>query len=366
VPRDPTDLAAALHERAVACRAAARPAEARRLLLRALALFERHDGPRHPDVANVLLELAGVAQDEGAYAEGLARARRALAILRPLRGSVDLDRLRAQAYARLGSLHVARGEYGRAGPVCRRALAIARAKLSPDDLASALNDLAIVCKYTSRFAEAGRLYRQALAITVREHGPRALDVAAIFHNLGGLEHSRGRYGRAEPHARKSVAIRTRLLGKGHPTVAADIAALAAILHGLGMRPGDPKAASRHRREAERLYRRAIAVFSRALGKRHFEVGFNLGQLAALCQVTGRLGEASRLYRRAIAIQREVLGSRHPQLALTLTNFAELRRTQGRTKDARAAYARAIAIYGASLGKRHPDTVACIARRADLS
>ena len=358
-------MAAALHERAVVCRAGGRPAEARRLLLRALALFERHDGPRHPDVANVLLELAGVAQDEGAYAEGLARARRAMAILGPLRGTVDFDRLRAQGFARLGSLHVARGEYGRARPACHKALSIARTKLSPEDVASALNDLAIVCKYTSRFAEAGRLYRQALAITVRAHGPRTVDVASILHNLGGLEHSRGRYGRAEPHARKSVAIRERLLGPDHPTVAADIAALAAILHGLGMRPGDRRAASRHRREAERLYRRAIAAFSRALGKRHYEVGFNLGQLAALCQVAGRLGEASRLYDRAIAIQREVLGAQHPQLALTLTNFAELRRAQGRTKDASAVYARAIAMYRASLGKAHPDTVACIARRAEL-
>ncbi len=108
-------------------------------------------------------------------------------------------------------------------------------------------------------------------------------------------------------------------------MAADVAGLAAILHGLGARARDPKTARRYRREAETLYKRAIETFARTLGKGHFEVGFNLGQLAALLHTAGRHAEASRLYARAIAIQIRVLGTRHPQLALTLANVAELRR-----------------------------------------
>lgn len=365
MPSTPTDTAATLHEQGVLLREAGEPARARRLLRRALALFERHDGKRHPDVANVLLALAAVDNDEGAYAEGLARARRAMSILARLRGSVDFDRLRAQAHGLLGTLHLARGEYGRAGGCCKRALAIATSRLSPDEQASAMNGLAIVYKYTLRFAEAGRLYRQALAITLRVCGPRDPGVASILHNLGGLEHSRGRYARAEPYARKSVAIRQAALGPEHPAVAADIAALAAIIHGLGTRARDPVIARRHRREAEKLYLRAIAIFGRSLGKRHFEVGFNLGQLAALYQTSGRSGEASRLYGRAIAIQEDALGPDHPQLAMTLGNLGALRRAQGRTREAAATYDRAIAIYSRALGKGHPDTIACVERRAEL-
>lgn len=128
---------------------------------------------------------------------------------------------------------------------------------------------------------------------------------------------------------------------------------------------NPRAKAQHRREAEGLYRHAISVFARRLGKAHFEVGFNLGQLAALLQSEGRLAEASRLYMRALPIQERVLG-RHPQLATTLWNFAALRVAQARPSEASAAYRKARAIYGVTVGKSHPDTLACAERIAVLA
>ena len=42
--------------------------------------------------------------------------------------------------------------------------------------------------------------------------PEHPDVATLYHNLGGLEHARGRYTRGEPWARRAVAVRERALG----------------------------------------------------------------------------------------------------------------------------------------------------------
>jgi tetratricopeptide (TPR) repeat protein len=75
------------------------------------------------------------------------------------------------------------------------------------------------------------------------------DMATLYHNLGGLEHARGRYARVEPWARQAVAIREQALGPEHPAVAADVAALAAILDAQGQEA-----------EAEALYRRPGAVY----------------------------------------------------------------------------------------------------------
>ena len=47
----------------------------------------------------------------------------------------------------------------------------------------------------AQFATAARLYRRALAVTTRALGPEHPDVATLYHNLGGLEHARGRYAR---------------------------------------------------------------------------------------------------------------------------------------------------------------------------
>ena len=54
----------------------------------------------------------------------------------------------------------------------------------------------------------------------RRSGPMSL--AAVYHNIGGLEHARGRYKRAEPFARRSVVIREKAVGENHQTTAADI------------------------------------------------------------------------------------------------------------------------------------------------
>ncbi len=76
-------------------------------------------------------------------------------------------------------------------------------------------------------------------------------MATLYHNLGKLEHARGRYARGEPLARRSLTIHRKALGPDHPHVADDAAALAAILNGLG----------RHD-EAETLYRWALPIFER--------------------------------------------------------------------------------------------------------
>ena len=142
---------------------------------------------------------------------------------------------------------------------------LAEERLDADDplLATVLNGLGIVYKYTGRFAEAEPLYRQALALVERTSGPDSPDAAGIHHNLGGLAHAAGRFADAEAPARRAVEIRLAALGPEHPEVAADRAALAAILDGLGRSD-----------EAAALLAQALTVFERVLragplrGRRH--------------------------------------------------------------------------------------------------
>src|SRR6185437_13085760 len=166
---------------------------------RALASFERHEGPHHPDVANTLVEIAVSQQALGDLEGALASLLRARAILRPLRGDLDFDRLRTRCLADLGSLQIARGAYREAREAFRRALVIAERKLGPVEQAIALNGLGMVDKYTGRFAEAARVYQRALRLARRARGEECSFVASIEHNLGGLAHQRGVFRRAEPH-----------------------------------------------------------------------------------------------------------------------------------------------------------------------
>src|SRR5439155_25419661 len=98
---------------------------------------------------------------------------------------------------------------------------------------AALNALGMLYKYAGRFDEAAALYDRALGLAERIHGSEHVSLASLLHNVGGLEHARGEYAKGEAPARRSVELRERALGADHPAVAADVAALAAIVDGLG-------------------------------------------------------------------------------------------------------------------------------------
>jgi tetratricopeptide (TPR) repeat protein len=344
--RDPLARAVALHERAIVLREAMRLPRAERDCRQALALYQEAEGRAHPDVANALVELGQILEGRDQLREARRCHARALAILSRASGDAaadpDLIRLRVRARVFVAGLDRALGAYAPADRGYRAALGEVTAAFGPRDadVAGILNNLGVLRKYQGRYAEAVRFYERALAILRRTRDRAAL--ATLYHNLGGIQHARGRHAAGEPHARRSVELRRQVLGPDHPTVAADVAALAALVEGCGRLA-----------EAARLYERALAVFRRRLGPASAEVGINLGNLASLRQRQGRLAEAERLYLRAVAILERVYGRAHPEVALTVNNLACLVRDGGDLRRAEALYDRAARLFERSVGPRHP-------------
>ncbi len=69
----------------------------------------------------------------------------------------------------------------------------------------------VATKYTGHFDTAYQLYRRALRIAIDTLGPNHTDVASIYHNLGGLEHARGRFRRGEPFPAGPLPSASQLL-----------------------------------------------------------------------------------------------------------------------------------------------------------
>jgi len=109
--------------------------------------------------------------------------------------------------ARKGEIRRERGEYREAEALYGQALGLAEESLQNGDLelAELFNNAAVLYKYTGRFNDARRLYWRALRI-VKAAGDHRL-LAGLYHNIGGLEHARGRFRRGEVFARRSVAER---------------------------------------------------------------------------------------------------------------------------------------------------------------
>jgi tetratricopeptide (TPR) repeat protein len=371
---DPIDRAVLLHAAALDAFGAAALDRAAAFAGESLALFEQESGPFHPDVANVLNCLARIHEQRADHAAAEAFGRRSVDIMRRVRqrasGEVrgaphgqgsekaagdDIDRLYVQSLTGLGDVLRIRGRYDDAEPWLREAIALGETALGADDedVVTAVNSLAVLFKYSGRFDDAAVLYARALAAAERS-GASDESLATLLHNVGGLEHARGDYARGEPAARRSVELRERALGPDHPAVAADVAALAAIVDGLG----------RHD-EAEAMYLRALATFERVYGPDHYEIAVNLNNLAGVRQAQGRLVDGEALYRRALTIKETLLGSEHPDVALTLNNLALLLDAMGKTSEAEPLYERALQILRARLDPRHPKVVACAKNYAGL-
>jgi tetratricopeptide (TPR) repeat protein len=322
----------------------------------AIRLFERSDGLHHPDVANGLLTL-GRSQELGdAWQEALRSYERANALLNRYsrRRDSDIRRLRVKVARALCGVTRMLGRHDRARSYGLRAVALAERWFGRGDLdlAGALNDLGMVCKYQDRYAEALRRYRQALSIVRAAGLGDSAEAASIYHNLGGIAHAQGRYARAEAPARRAVALCAQ--SPRHPAFAAHLAALAAVLEGRGKLD-----------EASACYRRALAIFRRIFGPRCYEVGVNLAGLAGVFRARRRYTQAINFYRESHVILRRVLGPRHLDVAITLNNLASVLAFQGRRRQALRTARQAATAFRYSAGPHHPSTRACAQRVAEL-
>ena len=108
-----------------------------RLCRQALRLLVAAEGPDHPDVAHVLNTFGQAVTEHGDFALAERPLRRSVRITRQTGGDETVAPIRVQGLSRLANLYRVQGEYRRAEPLYRRALAVAMKELGEDDLATA-------------------------------------------------------------------------------------------------------------------------------------------------------------------------------------------------------------------------------------
>lgn len=337
------DEACRLHGRAAELREAGALRDARGLARLAVAGMTRAVGARHPDVANLLLELTRIERELGRLRVAERLARRALATIAPFARLriPEIRRIQVQTIAALAEILVARGTWPEARALYARGLRLA-ARLGPQDPDRVVlwNGRAMLHKYEGRFEQAAALYARALEAT-RAHGDPNAE-ASLLHNLAGLDHARGHFARAERIARRGLARRAAAVGRRHPSFGADLAAYAAILAGL-----------ERWAPAKRLYTRAVRILERTAGPDHPDVVHALGNLGAACEATGQLAAARRHYARALASARKTIGPRNVDVAVMLHNMSVLARKAGDAREASRLRSRSLRVARGAVGPRHP-------------
>jgi tetratricopeptide (TPR) repeat protein len=240
------------------------------------------------------------------------------------------------------------GDYRKAEALLKKGLGILGARKSPPTPGHLQfwNQLGMVYKYLGNHAKAARYYRLALqhVSSCFTGAYRDLFLADLFHNLGGLEHSRRHFRRGEKFTRTALRLRIRAAGAASLGAASDMCALAALLDGQGKFG-----------ESKPLYRKALRIYRREYGANHAEIAVVMNNLAALFQAQGHSLQAEKYYRAALSMKRHVLGKSHPDVGITLNNLAILYRDLGKKRQALADFQGALRILEHSLGRAHPST-----------
>ena len=274
------------------------------------------------DRADALIALANLQTVLGKYGDGRAHAREAATIFGTL--GETRDKSMALNHAGLASLY--EGDYGEAERDFRSAIDLSRAMKDPDGLAEQIGNLGNVMFFRGRYADAARLYDEALGVTASAGAaawvPRRRRIllanqASLFQRLG--------------RDREALALYDQLGASSSELPAAEHAQLLANLGVLYRRLGDPV-------KALETYDAARALFAR---DRHVdgEIGVLNKRGIVLALDLGRLDEAELTFSGALDAATRA-GNRREALHAHLYRAETLLRA-GKTARARADYEAAL-------------------------
>ena len=155
-------------------------------------------------------------------------------------------------------------------------------------------------------------YQSCLTSLKKLFGQDHPDVASSINNLALLYESQGRYDEAETLFLQALELRKKLFGQDHPDVASSINNLAGLYESQGRYD-----------EAETLFLQALELRKKLLSQDHPDVASSINSLALLYESQGRYDEAETLHLQALELRKKLFGQDHPDVASSINNLAGL-------------------------------------------
>jgi non-specific serine/threonine protein kinase/serine/threonine-protein kinase len=249
----------------------------------------------------------------------------------------------------MGRVYTELSLFQQAEPLVRESVAVAEALAGDDpaagrlELAAGLYELAKLCTWTDRGAEAEQHARRSLAIHEAELGPVSAETGQSLNALGIALQMQDRLDEAAAVHEQAVRVREQVFGPQSEEAAASIHNLASVHF---FRDDLDRAAE--------LYRRSADIELSLGGRDNHGYATSLHTLAMVRQGQGRFAEALELQQEALAIRERVLGADHHHVALSLAVLCDLWRELGEPERGIDAGERAVAIGEARLGVGHPE------------
>lgn len=314
--------------------------QAESLLKASLAQRKTTDGADSAKVAESLVALANLRNDQAQLAEAETLAHQGLQMSK--RHLPPDHPIVARATLTLGRILDNRGKYDEAIPTLEEAMRLESGPRGvPADLSATISELANTQYYLGHYDISKDLNERALQMDEQIYGDRNPNVAQDLTNLADIQYQWSHYAEAERLQRTAVGIMQAWYGKDHPETADDMTILGKYLIAEG-----------RAEEAIPILRESLAALEKHYGKVHPRVALAVGELGLALQHQGSLDEAEADFRRQADIYRSVYGEKNQQLAAAIANLAGLYTDRKDYARSEQLYRDALKLYADSLPAGH--------------
>lgn len=297
------------------------------------------------DRAHAFVVLARAQFEKGDYAAAQTSIDRAKLLHAAENGTPSASV--AADIALAGEVARRQGDFQRSEQLALKALAMSRATLNAPhaQIASELNQLAVLYGDMRRVEEARAPTEQALAMYRKLYGENHLDVAENIANLGTIDMQTDRLDEALQQFQLAEAIYRRLLPVDHPILAAILVNEARALQRAG-----------RYLESQTRYDDALAMQRKLLGDDHPDVAATLNNMAALAFQLGDVHTAADHFRSALEIWKRQGKPDHPLAQVTRIHLASVLRELGDSAQAESLLRAARGMAMKTIGDSHPITL----------
>jgi tetratricopeptide (TPR) repeat protein len=331
---------ATLHGLAAVYWAEGRASESVPIYERALSLRTKRTSPSDISLLPLLTGLALAYRDSGDYARSRQATMTATVIAELHATEQTADA--ATNFVILGSILESQGKLTEAKVWLDRGLEVREKLFGPDSIAvaNALVFLAALYRHQGQLSDAAASYRNAVRIYRREGAQRKSAITLL--SLGRVLADQGMAKDAERLYRDALAQVEQQSGQRDPEMAVGLSALANLL------------TARHRyAAANSLFHRALEIDRANFPSDDPRIASDLSNIGALALKRKQYGEAEELLQQSTEMLARRLPPDHVEIGKVTARLAELRGTQGRIEDAVVLFHKALRILEGAWGPEDP-------------
>lgn len=241
--------------------------------------------------------------------------------------------LSAPTLRTVARVYMAYGQYDKAEPLAKQALAVAeKNNLSDDQRCLCLIDLAYIYGNTGRFELAEQNCLAGLELLENVYGQDHPYAAYTLRILASVYRQQGKFEQAQVLLEQGMDIMRKTIGLADPRAVAPFQIDLANLFIQQARYN----------EAESYFAKALPAVSDTFGPEHLYTANLLGNIAKLYVLQGRFSQAEMLITQAVSVQEKVYGTSNYLVAPSWLTMANVCWAKGDTAQAEKLIQKALA------------------------